>query len=132
MAIIVDYRCSDCGSMSEAYVASPVPAQRECKLCGGTSRRRWSPVRLISGAGNGSPAPAREAASTASLCAQNPDVPGLCHMSPSAGRAWVARFRGDNRALDAELAKQEEAAAIVKPTMADAISHEHNHASHVP
>ncbi len=126
MAIVVDYRCADCGALQEAYVASPPPPQRRCAACGGTSRRRWSPVGILSKRGEAAAAPA--APSSASLCAQNPDVPGLCHMSPSAGRAWVARYRGDHRALDAELSRQEAAAAVAKPTTADAITHEHSHA----
>ncbi|WP_291054232.1 hypothetical protein [Herbiconiux sp.] len=144
MAILVDYRCTACGSRHEAFVASPAPALRTC-ACGGEARRLFSPVGMISGRGSGgadattAPAPGTAAAASearrarkekaefASLCAQNPDVPGLCHMSPSAGRAWVARARGDGRALDAELTRQQAAAAISPPTMADAISHEHTH-----
>ncbi|MFB2599633.1 hypothetical protein ACEXQE_17720 [Herbiconiux sp. P17] len=130
MSILVDYRCTDCGGQQEAFVDSPPPSRRTCAACGGESRRRWSPVGMISRRGEASRAPessVRAAPPGASLCAQNPDVPGLCHMSPSAGRAWVARARGDNRALDAELASQQKAAALSKPTVADAISHEHSH-----
>jgi hypothetical protein len=154
VAILVDYRCTACGGRHEAFVASPAPALRTC-ACGGEARRLFSPVGMISGRGSGAgdpggrgaggadattaPAPGTAAAASAarrarqekaefaSLCAQNPDVPGLCHMSPSAGRAWVARARGDGRALDAELTRQQAAAAISPPTMADAISHEHTH-----
>ncbi|WP_146071624.1 MULTISPECIES: hypothetical protein [unclassified Cryobacterium] len=64
---------------------------------------------------------------TPSMCAANPDVPGLCHMSETAGRAWIARYRGDNRALDAEFTRQEKAAAFKTPTMDDAITHNHRH-----
>ena len=127
VTIIVDYRCTDCGTVKESYVESPAPSTRSCELCGGESQRRFSPVGLISRGGESAPALTTSKKSESSLCAQNPDVPGLCHMSPTAGRAWVARFRGDNRALDAELARQESAAAITKPTMADAISHAHTH-----
>jgi hypothetical protein len=126
MSIIVDYRCGDCGVLGEVYVTSPVPSQRVCEFCGGESRRRWSPVGMIS-RGPDNPPQSPSAGSMRTLCADNPDVPGLCHMSPSAGRAWVARYRGDNRALDAELGRQEKAAAASTPTMADAISHEHTH-----
>lgn len=107
---------------------SPAPSTRSCQLCGGESLRRFSPVGLISGAGERVSGPPDDSQSSdSSLCAQNPDVPGLCHMSPTAGRAWIARYRGDNRALDAELAKQETAASIESPTMSDAISHAHTH-----
>lgn len=132
MAIIVDYLCPDCGSRAEAFVVHPVPSSRACDSCGGESRRRWSPVGIVSRAPDTPPAPARPAPTrpARSLCADNPDVPGLCHMSPTAGRTWVARYRGDHRALDAELEKQQKAAAVSPPTMADAISHEHSHAAH--
>jgi hypothetical protein len=46
-------------------------------------------------------------------------------MSETAGRAWVARYRGDDRALDVELGRQEKAARIKPPTMTDAITHHH-------
>jgi hypothetical protein len=133
MAVIVEYRCAACGDQRDAFVESPPPQLRACESCGGESRRRWSPVGMISRSGDApapsdAPAAPKRAARARSLCAENPDVPGLCHMSPSAGRAWVARARGDNRALDAELAAQEKAAAVAKPTVADAVSHEHSHA----
>jgi hypothetical protein len=127
MAIIVDYRCTECGTTGEAYVASPAPERRPCSSCGAESRRRFSPVGMISRAPEAAAPKAPRRSPARSLCAENPDVPGLCHMSPTAGRAWVARARGDHRALDAELEKQEKAAAVAKPTMADAISHEHTH-----
>jgi hypothetical protein len=135
MAILVDYRCRGCGATGETFVTSPAPTHLPCDSCGGERQRRWSPVGMISRTPEprtapARPAPTRPSRAADSLCAQNPDVPGLCHMSPSAGRAWVARYRGDGRALDAELGRQEQAAAIAKPTMADAISHEHSHAGH--
>lgn len=126
MAIIVDYRCTVCGLLREAFVDSPAPPRRPCVDCGGESVRRWSPVGIISRRQDKLPV-VSQAKKFESLCAANPDVPGLCHMSPSAGRAWVARYRRDNRALDAELARQETAAAISPPTMADAITHTHSH-----
>lgn len=130
MTVLIDYRCSVCGSTNEAYVETPAPARRECEQCGGESRRRWSPVGMISNRTD-APRPVRRTRPSAqSLCSQNPDVPGLCHMSPSAGRAWVARYRGDGRALDAELARQQVAATEKKPTIGDAISHSHTHEGH--
>jgi hypothetical protein len=48
-------------------------------------------------------------------------------MSPSAGRAWLARARNDNRALDRELERQARAAAVRPPTLADAVAHDHGH-----
>lgn len=60
------------------------------------------------------------------LCAQYPHVPGLCHMSESAGRMWVARALKDGRAIDREQERQESRAAHTAPTMADAITHHHH------
>lgn len=129
MTILVDYRCKHCSTITEAFVESPAPSERTCTTCGETSRRAWSPVGLISGASSAKSAqqgpdvkPARR-----SLCATNPDVPGLCHMSESAGRAWIARYKGDGRSLDRELERQEKAAKVSTPTMSDAISHNHSH-----
>ncbi|MBN9110703.1 MAG: hypothetical protein J0I34_18230 [Pseudonocardia sp.] len=47
-------------------------------------------------------------------------------MTPEAGRAWVARARGDNRTLDRELAAQEAAAAVRAPKLEDVLSHNHS------
>ncbi|GGI42602.1 hypothetical protein GCM10010988_39860 [Cnuibacter physcomitrellae] len=124
MAVLVDFRCVSCGVIAERTVTWPVPEVVACHACGGESRRRWTPVGIVSGRGGPSEAPPD--VSTAALCAANPDVPGLCHMSPSAGRAWVARFRRDTRALDAELSRQEAAAAATPPTKADVLSHGHH------
>ncbi len=129
MAILVDYRCTGCGRRHEHFVQNPAPEQLACPGCGSAARRLFSPVGMISQRGDArapGPRPGAPAETMASLCAQNPDVPGLCHMSPSAGRAWVARARSDHRALDAELARQQSAAEITPPTIADAISHVHS------
>lgn len=132
MAILVDYRCSECDSVVEAFVETPAPGSRACLLCGGRSRRVWSPVGLISGSSGANQqesatADRKSVAKRAPLCATNPGVPGLCHMSESAGRSWIARYRGDGRAFDRELERQEKAAKESKPTMEDAISHSHSH-----
>ncbi len=47
-------------------------------------------------------------------------------MTPDAGRAWVARVRGDNRTLERELAAQEAAAAVRTPKLEDVLSHSHS------
>lgn len=127
VSILVDYTCRTCGHLQESWVASPAPTEIVCAGCGGTSARRWSPVGLI---GDRSAVASRSRRAGKSLCADNPDVPGLCHMSETAGRAWIARYRGDERALDAEYSRQEKAHQEIgaAPTMADAISHGHNHA----
>ena len=63
-----------------------------------------------------------------SMCSQYPQVPGLCHMSESAGRMWVAKYLGDGRAVDREAERQERQAAVRPPVMADAITHHHQDA----
>ena len=126
MSLLVDYRCDRCLGCTEAWVHSPVPATKPCPACGGMAKRVWSPVGHLRGPAAPSGRP--EAPQLAEpLCVRNPDVPGLCHMAPSAGRAWLARARKDNRALDRELERQEQAAAVRLPTLADAVAHDHGH-----
>jgi hypothetical protein len=49
-------------------------------------------------------------------------------MTPDAGRAWVARARRDNRALDRELERQERSLTLGGGVVADPMSHDHGHA----
>lgn len=63
------------------------------------------------------------------MCRQYPQLPGICHMTPSAQRRMVAAYTHDGRARDEELKRQEAAAAERRPTMSDAISHFHQPAS---
>jgi hypothetical protein len=130
MGVLVDYRCTQCAGVTEQRVPPPPPAQRACPACGGIARRVFAPAGVIgrsrppagmpapgTGApsGSGSARPDRGGASgpdaAVPLCLRYRDVPGLCHMAPSAARAWIARARGDNRALDRELERQERAAS---------------------
>jgi hypothetical protein len=69
--------------------------------------------------------PAAPPGRAAPLCTKYPQVPGLCHMSESAGRMWVARYERDNRTIDRELERQENRARERPLTMADAITHQH-------
>lgn len=127
MGILVDYLCTCCGGRTESWVSTPAPASALCPACGQASRRAWSPVGLSSGAGQLEPVAAAPRVQDVPLCRTNPGVPGLCHMSPSAGRAWVARARGDGRALDRELERQEKVAAVKAPTLHDVLSPSHAH-----
>jgi DNA-directed RNA polymerase subunit RPC12/RpoP len=122
MAILVDYVCRTCAGRFEDWTTTPAAAPR-CPACGAQARRAWSPVGLS----RGTPPPQERPAARPepSPCTKNPDVLGLCHMSPDAGRAWVARVRKDNRTLDRELARQEAAAAIRTPRLQDVVSHSH-------
>lgn len=128
MPILIDFHCAQCGTRDERWAPSPPPSSVECIACGGEARRAWAPVGLL---GRGSTSASDPDYSTASgsgtrMCQQYPQIPGLCHMSPSAQRRWVAAYTRDNRALDQELARQENAAAVKRPEIADAISHHHN------
>lgn len=128
MPILVDYTCRSCGTRAEHWTPSPPANRLGCPACGGESQRCWAPVGLSGGgadpsaAGPGQPTnPPRP-----SLCSSYPTVPGLCHMSESAGRMWVAKYLGDSRAVDREQQRQEKAAAVRPPTMADAITTHHS------
>jgi len=104
MAVTVDYRCRSCGWAAERRVPSPPPADVPCGGCGAPARRVWSSVGIVGRASrpaSGPPAP------SGPNCLANRDIPGLCTLSPTAARSLVARVRGDNRALDRELAYQE-------------------------
>ena len=53
-------------------------------------------------------------------------VPGLCHMSESAGRMMVAKYTRNSRAIESVLSRQEARAATTPLTMQDAITHNHH------
>lgn len=128
MSVLVDYRCAACGRTTEVWTATPPTPSRPCPHCGASANRIWSPF------GIGRTTAPRErsltAAPRAPLCVSNPDVPGLCHMTPAAGRAWLARARKDGRALERELERQEKAAVTSPPTIDDVVSHHHSHLGH--
>ena len=127
MAVLVDYVCRSCRGRTEAWVSSPPPAIGTCPACGAESRRAWAAVGTLKARSPERSAPRSTRRAAEALCVRNPDVPGLCHMSEAAGRAWVARARRDNRALDRELQRQERSAAEKPPTMGDVIAHDHGH-----
>ena len=132
MAILVDYRCRSCAARFEQWVSAPAPHRLACPACGADASRAWSPValggraRAVSGPGTGT---AISGPAATPLCVTNPDVPGLCHMSPSAARTWLARARKDSRSLEREIARQEQAAKAVPPRLEDIVSHTHSHGS---
>jgi len=104
MAVTVDYRCGTCGATAEARVPSPPPPERACGDCGAAARRVWSAVGVVGRARQPASGPPSAGGPD---CLVNRDIPGLCTLSPTAARSLVARVRGDNRALDRELAYQE-------------------------
>ncbi|MBJ7358716.1 hypothetical protein [Nocardioides sp.] len=125
MPILVDYQCGTCGTRAEHWTPSPPPASVSCASCGAEGRRLFAAVGL---SGAPAPAPAAPASSTRrgpSMCQQYPQIPGLCHMSESAARMWVAKATRNSRAVDREQERQEKAAAVKAPTMADVITHHH-------
>ncbi|MDT4934247.1 MAG: Zinc ribbon domain [Pseudonocardiales bacterium] len=121
--ILVDYYCAACAERREVWTAGPPAQSAPCPDCGGEARRRWAPIGL--GGRAAETAPAHRSPDLAPLCTKYPQVPGLCHMSESSGRMWVARYERDNRAIESELARQEARAKQKAPTMADAITHQH-------
>ena len=127
MAVLVDYHCGACGTRAEHWVPSPPPVSASCPACGAGSRRLFAAVGL---SGTRAPSDSVPASATArpgpTMCQQYPQIPGLCHMSDSAQRMWVAKATGNARAVDREQECQEKAAAVKAPTMADAITHTHH------
>lgn len=140
MAILVDYRCTSCGHRGEHWQQSPPAPSVACGECGAESRRLFAAVGLSGSLSATAPSPAAGDGTQPtgapaglrrrSLCSTYPQVPGLCHMSESAGRMWVAKYLKNGRAIDREQERQEKAAAVTAPTMADAISHEHSSHQH--
>lgn len=127
MPILVEYACRDCGARSEHWTPTPAPSSLPCAECHGPSRRLFGAVGLAGRAAAGrqeAPPPAPRPGR--SMCSQYPQVPGLCHMSESAGRMWVAKYLKDGRSIDREQERQERRAAVKAPTMADAITHQHH------
>jgi hypothetical protein len=109
MKILVDYVCAACGITDEHWMRRPVEDSVDCRACGGTAQRRFGVGMLV---GSTSPArPPEPRAGGSSSCAGHAGVPGSCVLVPTAARALAARARGDNRALDAELASQQRAIA---------------------
>ncbi|HLH68642.1 MAG TPA: zinc ribbon domain-containing protein [Candidatus Dormibacteraeota bacterium] len=121
-----DYECVRCGAGFERWVSLPPPATTCCLACGAESRRvhrtvsvarRWSSPVPFSGASR----------ARLPLCQANPDVPLLCHMEPAAARLWVARARGDGRALERELAAQEARLGSGSPPPSPVLGRHHHH-----
>lgn len=102
--MLVDYRCDRCGGVMEQRLPSPPPPTLACVACGSPARRLFSAPAILRRA------PSTDAAlppSPSSTCLRHPDIPALCHLDPSVAPAWIARARGDDRALERELDRQE-------------------------
>ena len=120
--IIVEYRCGTCRGRTERLVPSPPPSEQSCPACGSRAQRRYSPIGLV---GRTTPPSRPSGLHPGPSCRDYPDVPGLCHMTPSAARSWVARARKDNRALETEIERQEQALDVAQEP--DPVSHDHGH-----
>lgn len=132
MGVLVDYSCPSCLGRHEARVASPPPEFRRCPACGADAVRTWAPVGLVRRHQH-SENSARDATVHLQppLCATNPDVPGLCHMSEDTARMWLARARKDNRAIEREMQRQEHSVrAGATPSLDAVVSNGHAHHSH--
>ena len=123
MKILNDYRCTGCGTIREHWTERPAPSVLFCQECGADSTRLFSAVALARGE---SVTNAGKVAPRTSLCTRYPMVPGLCHMSEDAGRMWVAKYRGDSRAIEVESERQEVKFKEKPLSVTDAITHTHS------
>lgn len=105
--IVVDYRCGNCGHRAERWVSTPPPSHVACH-CGGPARRLFSGANLL-GLAPDPDSVTKSARNEPPACRTNPMIPGLCHITPGAAKAFVARATGDNRTLDREIERQERA-----------------------
>jgi hypothetical protein len=105
MRVLADYTCRTCGQRAEHWVPRPIPATQPCPGCNGSARRRFTVAAVGRSSAQGQDQGGRPAAPGHEHAA----VPGGCVLSPTAARSLAARARGDNRALEAELAYQERA-----------------------
>jgi hypothetical protein len=130
VTILVEYRCGECGARTEHFVARPVPSTQECRLCGADSRRSFATAGLVS-SGSTAKRPAPEPRIDVS-CRSNPDIPGLCHLSPEGRERLVARARRDTRAEERIIEKQERRIAdgLPAPSLVS-YDHGHGHGEHV-
>ncbi len=118
--ILVDYKCTSCGVMRERLVAQPVPNTDTCPDCGSGTRRTYASAGLV-----GTASPGRS-----THCVDNPFIPGLCHVGPSARRALIARATGDDKAYAEE--RQHQTAEYEKtgpPSLGSVIAPGHVHHS---
>lgn len=120
--ILADYRCVTCWGRVERLVPAPPPTELPCPACGDPARRCYRPVSL---GGVASPPATDRRNDWAPSCRDYPDVPGLCHMTSPAARAWVARVRRDNHLLERELERQEQTLREHGVPAGEPVRHDH-------
>lgn len=104
MPILVEYRCPDCDWRTDRWASHPLPPLADCARCARPARRQFGGALLARSASpSAHPVPER----AGDGCGDG--VPGTCTLIPTAARMLSARARGDNRALDREIAHQESA-----------------------
>jgi hypothetical protein len=106
VSLIVDYKCGGCGLIAEQFVSSPPPVRGSCAACGGEARRLFSSGGLVTDHRDRSARSTRSARTPAAGCVGG-GVPGACTMHPEVASVWSARVRGDHRALDVALERQD-------------------------
>ncbi|MEV0702205.1 hypothetical protein AB0I53_30415 [Saccharopolyspora sp. NPDC050389] len=128
MSLIVEYACTGCGDRRDFWVAHPIPPTRDCAACGQGANRRFGGGFL---SGRAEPPSTGGNPASGPSCRDFPDVPGICSLTPTAARSLAARLRGDTRALEREMAHQEEAisAGRLDPT-ASLVTPYHGHRQH--
>ena len=135
MTVRVDYSCGRCGRVEELALEVP-SATTTCSACGGTAKRRWTTFNIgrkrsgdtaVTSDGGTAGGTARRGKPGSDLCRSNPGVPGLCLLGESAGRALVARSRGDGRSLEREQQRQTEVLARTGHHEAVMSDHGHGH-----
>ena len=117
----VDYRCRPCMSRQEQWVTRPVPSVLPCRLCGEPATRLFS-----ANVGARSTSTRQETRpSSGNFYLDNRDVPGICHMSGTEARRWVAMARGDEAGQRREKERQERAveAGVLDPSKPTGHSH---------
>ena len=99
-------------------VTSPPPDSHGCSRCGGSARRLFTTAGLWQ--------KQSKAGTSSTACLDNPDVPGLCHVGSAAKKSLIARFRGDDDAVERERKHQTEQFERTGPPAAEQVfAHTH-------
>ena len=97
MTILVDYRCRRLRDPRRALGTEPAPVGCRCASCGAESATALRSRRPLGRPAAAPDPPTSSTRTGPTLCQQYPQIPGLCHMSESAGRMWVAKATRNSR-----------------------------------